>query len=594
MKTAPGRALATSFVFIASILTAAAADLRFGVQTHFAQGWNTTWAGTAGAEGAGGVRDELYWNQVETQPGVYTFPAPFDAYMAVLGQQGLDPLVTLDFDNPLYDGGLTPYTPDAIAAYGRYGVAVLNHYGTQIHSVEIWNEYNGSFANGPATNNLAGSYTALLQNAYAQIKAARPDVTVLGGATAGVPLPYWQALIQNGALSSMDALSIHPYRYNSAPEGIENQVGALQKLLQQYNQSLAAAQQSLAEQNGATPTQVAQIVPAPTKPIWATEIGWQLQQSTVPGFPNVDEITQAKYLVRAYALLFSAGVQRIYWYMLADDQGIVMGLNAPTGQAKPAALAMRTMASELAGASFAAKEPTLDGVYSLRFQRPSGDSVRVMWALQPATLSVQGATSATDISGQPVDLTNGLALTDSPVFVEGPLQGLPPSPANEQLLTDSSTDFSGTQGQNGWYYGVFGGSSTTFQALSNYNLSNWEGAWGGPYPYLEISAGDQHPSVWGQYQVWAVRRWVSNYTGTVRIAGQFQVGAQGDGVGVKILVNGQPVLNQLMSVNTAIAQNFDFLQTVQPGTTIDFAVSPGPGLDINYDATTFEAAISTH
>ncbi len=98
----------------------------------------------------------------------------------------------------------------------------------------------------------------MLEQAYTQIKAVRPDVTVVGGSTINVPLPYWEKLMQDGALSSMDALSIHPYRYNSPPEGIENDVIALQDLTKKYN-------------NGQT------------KPIWVTEIGWAIQDGLHAG-----------------------------------------------------------------------------------------------------------------------------------------------------------------------------------------------------------------------------------------------------------------------------------------------------------------------
>ena len=155
-----------------------AADASIGVMTHFAQGWDTSWADTAGGISISGVRDEIYWAQVETSPGVYLFPAAFDAYMARLKRDGISPLVILDFANPLYDGGNTPYTAAGIAAYARYCVAVLGHYGPQIEAVEIWNEYNGSFCTGPATNDRAGTYAAMLKKAYSAIKAARPDVTV--------------------------------------------------------------------------------------------------------------------------------------------------------------------------------------------------------------------------------------------------------------------------------------------------------------------------------------------------------------------------------------------------------------------------------
>src|SRR5258708_1237550 len=191
-------------------------DTRFGAMTHFAQGWDNSWADLAAGKSITQVRDELYWNAVESVPGVYNFSS-FDPYMAKLKSDQITPMIVLSFENPLYDGGNTPYTDAAFKAYGSYGVAVLNHYGTQVNALEIWNEYNGGFCKGPATNDRTGTYTKMLAEAYRQIKAVRPDVTVLGGSTAGLPLPYWENLIQAGALNSMNALSIHPYRSASPP-----------------------------------------------------------------------------------------------------------------------------------------------------------------------------------------------------------------------------------------------------------------------------------------------------------------------------------------------------------------------------------------
>jgi hypothetical protein len=64
-------------------------------------------------------------------------------------------------------------------------------------------------------------------------------------------------------------------------------------------------------------------------------------------------------------------------------------------------------------------------------------------------------------------------------------------------------------------------------------------------------------------------------------------------VGVTIMVNGQPEAARVLIGNSGAAevQAFDFVQAVQPGTTIDFVVDPGPGRDAGSDSTTFSATI---
>jgi hypothetical protein len=540
-----------------------ASDPRIGVMTHFAQGWPTSWAEVTAGIPVGTVRDELFWANVETTAGVYQFPAAFDAYMARLRQDDIPPLIIMSFANPLYDGGDTPYTAAGQAAYARYGAALLNHYGGQIQAMEVWNEFNGSFSDGPATANRAATYTSLLKAAYTQIKAVRPDVTVVGGATSGAPIPYWSELIADGALASMDVLSIHPYRYDSPPEGIENDVAALQALVREHNAGVA-------------------------KPIWVTEIGWVEQTTPLP----VDNPTLAKYVTRAYALLLSAGVDRIFWYLLHDDPGEPMGLYEADGTAKPAAAALATLVAELGGAPFSAKETTPDNVYSLLFVRPTGQEVRVLWSLAPRAVTLHGVTRAVDFLGNQLGTAGAYTLSDAPIFVEGSVTGVPvPTAADETIIASSTADFRGTQGAGGWTYGYIDGGEP-FAPAPTFTSNDWYAYWTAPYPYLTVTQVDVHPSVDGASQVKAVRRWTSTLAGSVHLVGDFQGEAQGDGVGVTIQVDGRAVLARtLIGGPGPRAENFDLSVPVSVGSMVDFVVDDGPANDMDYDATAFAVQI---
>jgi hypothetical protein len=543
---------------------AAATDPRIGVMTHFAQGWPTNWADVAAGDLIGSARDELYWAQVETTPGVYSFSA-FDAYMAKLKKDAIAPLVIMTFANPLYDGGNTPYTPGGIAAYAKYGVAVLNHFGSQVGALEVWNEFNGTFCTGPATVDREASYTALLKGAYAEVKAVRPDVTVAGGATAGTPLPYWAKLMADGALPYMDVLSIHPYRFDSPPEGIENDVASLRSLMRQYNNGVA-------------------------KPIWVTEIGWQEQATPL----LVDDPTLAKYVARACALLLSAGVDRVYWYLLHDDPGQPMGLYESSTAPKLAAAAMSTLVGELAGIPFDAKEFTPDNVYSLLFRAPGGPQVRVMWSMKSRWTNLLGVTRAVDLQGNSLGVSGNYLLSDSPIFVEGSVTGVPrPSPSDEAILAASAADFTGKQGENGWTYGYVDGSGP-FTLMPTYTSNEWNYFWTANFSYLSVTAVDMHPSLDGSTPVNVVRRWTSDRAGLVHIVGNFQGETQGDGVGVSILLDGKPALaRHLIGAAFPAAQAFDLVESVSPGSTVDFVVDVGPAADMSYDATNFSVQILT-
>jgi hypothetical protein len=368
----------------------------------------------------------------------------------------------------------------------------------------------------------------------------------------------------DGALSYMDALSIHPYRYDSPPEGIENDIVALQALIKQYN-------------NGNS------------MPIWVTEIGWLEQSSPL----LVDDSTLAKYVIRANTLLVSLGVEHVYWYLLHDDPNEDMGLFSSNMTPKPAALAMQELIKELSGAPFIRKETTPDNVYSMLFQRMDGVMVRIMWSPTfNLSVSLHGVTKAVDMFGNSLGTSGQYTLSDAPIFVEGNISGVPvPSSSYETILTDSAADFDGVQGYKGWTYGYIAGSGA-FTEMPTYTSDEWSYYWTANFSYLTVTETDMHPSLNGTTNVSAVRRWTSDRTGLVHIVGNFQGTSQGDGVGVSILLDGQPALpRQIIGAANPAAKTFDLFESVSVGSTIDFVVDVGPASDMNFDATNFSAQI---
>lgn len=553
----------------------------FGVMTHFAQGWNQDIIPLIARLGAGEDRDEQYWNAVEKMPGQFVYPPSFESYMTRLGQNGIASLTPLTFENGHYDGGQTPYTQAGFDGYARYGQEVVGHYGPQIRAVEIWNEYNGSFCKGPATQDRAGTYVKMLKTAYPALKRTRPDVLVLGCDTAGIPLPFLEKIFAAGGLQYMDGVSVHPYRYGSAPEGFENEIAGLETLIRKYN--------------GGKP-----------KPIWVTEMGWFLKKSQAPGDLTITEAEQAKFAVRGDCLLLSAGVQKMFWYLFRDynefaTMGLVRDERDPLGRyaPKPAYVAFAVMARQLAGARFVRREPAADGVYSLLFGR-SGEEIRVLWATTPTplTVGVKSALSQTDLMGEtqaltPAEGTLRLALTDAPVYLHGVVTLPPPPPAVKRVvLADSRRDFSDTQGRNGWQYGFWDGTGTYhFQPLPKYQVTDFKREWTGPSPYLEVTADEQHPGAADGRPVWSIRRWVSPIAGQIRIQGEVGHGTEGDGVNVHVLADGVSLYQQKFGGGAAVAGKIDLLVPVHVGSTVDFAVDPGPGTNIDYDATQFTVTI---
>ncbi len=553
--------------------TTPARTTRFGVMTHFAQGWDDDLIPRI-AEGRHlDVRDELYWEVVETRPGQFTFPQRYDEYMQRLASRGIRPFIVLSFENKLYDNGDTPHTPEGIRAFARYAQAVVSHYGDQIEAVEVWNEYNGSFSKGPATRDRAHYYTELLKATYAAVKAVRPDITVVGGATSGVPLPYIEGLLQKGALAHLDAFSVHPYRTTLPPEGIEKVITSLRTLLDRYSNERGA--------------------PA----IWVSEIGWPLQEDVAVPADRIDADDQADYLVRSHALLAGAGAARVYWYLFRNtgefpSMGLVQRARDYTP--KPAFTAAQVLQRELAGAGDARLEVAGPDLYSVRFHRGDGTPVRVMWALTPLRVPATGATFAVDVRGEQRAVGETLTLSETPVFVTGPL-ATPPTTlaANAETITaDAFLDFSATQGAGGWSYGIFVGDGATFLPLESFSVTEWAQRWVGEDPYLVITSNAQHPSRRAGQPVAAVRRWQADAAGDYELRGLFAARELGDGVRVRVLLDGHEHISRLIGGpngprNTRVQLQF----RARPGTTVDIAVDPGPGTDINYDGTQIEAVI---
>ena len=381
----------TSVAVIPPVMPGDRSHSPFGVMTHFAQGMDPDILPLIAKAGIASIRDEHYWAQVEKTANVYAFPERSDAYMAACASNGLRPLIEMTFENRLYDGGQTPYTPEGCDAYGRYGQAILNHYGAQVPWLEVWNEYNGSWCKGPATNDRPRYYALMLKHAYARIKEVRPDVRVLGGAAAVIPMPYLEGLFAQGGLDSMDALVLHPYR--SQPEGVDVDVGDVQALIRRYNGGK-------------------------DKPIWVTETGrldrdeyaWEEgRQMFEKGRRGV-----ARYLPRQYALLLSRNVEKIFWYLCRDYQNFVtMGLLRSADDAMgryavaPAYVAYATFIRQLDGARFVERVPTASRfTYLERFQRGTQE-VYVCWATQPDSVAfrAEGPVTAVDLMGEPRTLT---------------------------------------------------------------------------------------------------------------------------------------------------------------------------------------------
>ncbi len=164
-------------------------------------------------------------------------------------------------------------------------------------------------------------------------------------------------------------------------------------------------------------------------------------------------------------------------------------------------------------------------------------------------------------------------------------------------VADSVSEFSSVQGQDDWYYGYYTtpGDYTTFTPMSLFDSTGWTEWWEEsstqpPWTLLWDTGG--HPGS----SHWAVRRWVSETTGTVTISGLLQDNDPGVSGGVvgRILVDGVEVFSQVVdaypgSTYGPPSVNYSITVPVSLGAYVDFAIDAN-GYE-GYDNTTFTATI---
>lgn len=324
----------------------------------------------------------------------YTF-ATFDPYLDALERHGINTLPIVDYANPKYDGGDTPYTDAGRAAFAAYVTAVMRHYRHQFSAVEVYNEYNaGWFTTGPGDADPVG-YAKLLASTYRAIKAVQPSTRVVGGVTYGTALDWLTQVFEAGGMDHLDVVSNHPY--TGAPEsdgGIDVAEQQVTALIKQYDDGH-------------------------TKPVWVSELGWSLGS----------EPTTAAYLVRGLVLSLAGGVEKFFWYDLVGDQSFGLLDQVESDYTPRPAFAAYAMAIRLLDDRrlVGGGEIGDTGVRRYDFAGAHGDDLVVLWSTNahaPVTVSVSQPLAVIDVVGEattlaPLDGRIHLTLTGSPVYLRG-------------------------------------------------------------------------------------------------------------------------------------------------------------------------------
>jgi len=337
-------------------------------------------------------RLELWWSDLEPEKDRFEWTFADNA-AEFYREQGIHAMVILCYHSA-WSKGTPPHDADERARYANYVYRVVSRYKDTYKVWEIWNEPNiPTFWPNPNVEH----YTLMLKEAYKAAKRADPDCTVLAASTSGPGNDFIRGIYENGGWDYCDGISIHPYSMCGGPIAQR-----LDRILRLTNKFIGST--------------------GKPKSLWITEMGW----TTLA--PGLDE-RQAIYLFQSYVISLANGVEKFFWFDLADwaeKWGIVRKIDPL--DAKPAyetyTLMTRHLGSPGRCAEFEGYLRMPEGVACYVFKKTSGERVLVLWSSsdQPRQVKLpqSDGLSGVDIFGSRVDVCGGRLLVGAtPVIVTG-------------------------------------------------------------------------------------------------------------------------------------------------------------------------------
>lgn len=273
--------------------------------------------------------------------------------------------------------------------------AEVHSYRAKEEAFSVFNEINNSWRGTDE------ELVKLHSVAAKAIRAGAPGAKVFGPAASNVSVPYLKRLVDLGLLNDLDGVSAHPYVWGTAPEGkfMDDIIRYME-----YLRSIGKGDM----------------------PVHFTEFGW----TTLPGTwqTHVDELTQARYVSRSFALLSTTGIaSAVYfagWYLPKNEGEHGFSLLRRDMSPKPSYAAIAKAIKTLtpfgtSGRWIKASETT----HLVLHKRPEGGLLVIAWSTDgkgvfPAPANI---TSMTDMMGRklsPFPSGSMMKLTESPVFLE--------------------------------------------------------------------------------------------------------------------------------------------------------------------------------
>jgi hypothetical protein len=380
-----GAALLWALLFTAASSRAATAYV-IGITTHtpnaenldLMRGMDIHW-----------TRNDLPWAKIELQKDHLVMPDVYDQYVDGALQRQMQPLLILDYGNPMYGAGGYPVTREATDGFIRYVEFVVAHFKGRVQKYEVWNEWNGHCGMTPGTPaGEAEAYVNLLKKVYPRIKAIDPGAEVIGGALAGtgVESGWLKRACDAGMLAYLDAFSFHPYSYSFH---LYSYLGEGERLPETVLLGHILEVKNIID---GYPHR-------PTLGFYLTEIGWPTHRS----HDGSTGEQSARYLTRTMLLLHTLPyIKGVWWYDWSDDGldpknvehnfGVVTHSLTP----KPGYFAIRELEKCFDGAQSVELVPKLDSVRVVHYAKGADKNLYALWALRgafryQARLTVDGA-----------------------------------------------------------------------------------------------------------------------------------------------------------------------------------------------------------
>lgn len=368
---------------------------RFGICEHYLDRRNAHLMALAGISW---LRTDVTWSNIQKAKGFFDW-SRLDDIFKVADDFGIKILPIIDYGvswastAPFYESDFekTRYMPKPYA-YAWFVENLVKRYKDHARYWEVWNEPNIGFWKSPKEE-----YSELLKISYEEIKKADPSAVVLMGGTSGAPPDWIKMLAQQNAIDKFDVYNVHPYHYHSTPEK------KLQKDLNGFIKTADAIDK---------------------KSIWITEVG------APTNVVSLQE--QAAYLVRSAMISLSHGIEKFFWYELADhhidphDKEANFGILYTDLTPKPAYVAYAVLIRMLDNVKFERQVPLNSSTaYGYVFSGKN-KHVLVLWSVkEKENVDIDVGSSGVDIvniMGNKIAMTTEggmlhLSLSQYPVYI---------------------------------------------------------------------------------------------------------------------------------------------------------------------------------